>query len=166
MVPGLKPAANASRSRHVAILATPGTFDGDLYALVVDEFGAGTRIANVPAHGLAELVEQGRAGTPEARRSIRAALEAEVEAGADTVVLGCTHYHFLGEDIRGEFPALAIVDTSEAVARRTLQVLKESGLEAPQDGPGAVKFVTSGDREAFLRVAGRLGFAAPSEARR
>src|SRR5687768_13911747 len=60
MVPGLKPAALASPNRTVAILATPGTLDGLLYARVVDEFGKGARILNVPGAGLAELVEEGR----------------------------------------------------------------------------------------------------------
>ncbi len=158
VVPGLKPATETSCSGRVAILATPGTFDGELYSRVVEDFGRGTTIANVPGHGLAELVERGMAGTPVARAAVREALAGEVEAGADTVVLGCTHYNFLADDIRAEFPGVALVDTSEAVARRAVQVLAEMGLEAPQDQVGSIDIIVSGDRQAFREAMERLGF--------
>jgi len=158
VVPGLKPAAQSSRSGRVAILATPGTLDGELYSRVVEEFGRGTTIANVPGHGLAELVENGLAGTPQARAAVREALAGEVERGADTVVLGCTHYHFLADDIRAEFPGVALVDTTEAVARRAVQVLTEMGLEAPPDQEGTLDIIVSGDRRAFREAMERLGF--------
>lgn len=158
MVPGLKPAATTSKSGRVAILATPGTLDGELYSRVVEEFGRATRIANVPGNGLADIVERGEAGTPFARNAVRAALAPEVAAGADTVVLGCTHYHFLAADIAAEFPDVAIIDTSEAVARRAAHVLAESNLEAPAGRTGALDLIVSGDREQFRAAMARLGF--------
>ena len=158
MVPGLKPAATISRSRHVAILATPGTLDGDLLARVMEEFGRGTRVATVPGNGLADVVERGDAGTPVSRAVVRAALAPEIDAGADTVVLGCTHYHFLADDIRAEFPGVAIVDTSEAVARRAVQVLDDMGLRAPENQPGEFDLIVTGDRDAFRAAIARLGF--------
>lgn len=159
MVPGVKPAASNSRSGRVAILATPGTLDGELYARVVEEFGRDTRIVAVPGHGLAELVEEGQAETPAARAALRSALGGEVDAGADTVVLGCTHYHFLDADIRAEFPGVAIVDTSEAVARRAVQVLQELSLEAPDEQQGSLDLIVTGDREAFRASMETLGFS-------
>jgi glutamate racemase len=158
MVPGVKPATLHSRSGRVAILATPGTLDGDLYARVVADFGRGTKIVEVSGHDLAELVEAGRAGTDASREAVRRSLAREVEAGADTVVLGCTHYHFLQADIRAEFPELAIVDTSEAVARRAVQVLEENALEAPREQRGSLDLVVTGDRSAFRDVVRSLGF--------
>jgi glutamate racemase len=158
MVPGLKPAATSSKSGRVAILATPGTLDGELYARVVEEFGRATKIANVPGNGLADLVERGEAGTPAARAAVRDALAPEIVAGADTVVLGCTHYHFLAADIRAEFPDIAIIDTSEAVARRAAQVLAEAGMEAPADQQPELDLIVTGDREQFRASMARLGF--------
>jgi glutamate racemase len=157
MVPGLKPAAAVSRARNVAILATPGTLDGALYARVVEEFGVGTRITNVPGEGLAELVERGCWDAPEARAAVREALAPVAEAGADTVVLGCTHYHFLEEAIRVEFPDIEIVNTSEPVARRAVDVLRMERLEAPAGAEGTLDFIVSGDREAFGELLARLG---------
>lgn len=163
MVPGLKPAAAQSRSKHVVVLATPGTLDGDLMTRVHDEFGAGTKVANVQGHGLAEMVEEGETGTESARRAVRSALGHEVEAGADTVVLGCTHYHFLAPDIRAEFPGVEIVDTSEAVARRAVQVLDEMRFAAGPDSDGGVDLVVSGDRSAFRNAMEKAGLAPAAE---
>lgn len=163
MVPGVKPAALTSRSGRVAILATPGTLDGDLYARVVEEFGRGTQVVAVPGHGLAELVEAGQAGTPAARDAVRDALARDVTAGADTIVLGCTHYHFLEADIRTAFPGIAIVDTSEAVARRAVQVLAEMDLEAPPSQSGSLDLIVTGDRAAFRESMTRLGFEQSKE---
>lgn len=158
MVPGVKPAASQSRSGRVAILATPGTLDGGLFARVVDDFGRGARITTIPGSGLAELVESGQAGTPRSREALRGLLGREVQAGADTVVLGCTHYAFLQDDIRAEFPELLVVDTSQAVARRALQVLDEGGLRAPSDQEGELDLIVSGDREQFRAIMQQLGF--------
>lgn len=158
MVPGVKPAALRSKSGRVVILATEGTLDGELYARVVEEFARGTRISAVPGTGLAELVEEGQAGTARAREAIRGALGAQVRAGADTVVLGCTHYHFLAEDIRAEYPQVTIIDTSEAVARRAVQVLDDGGLRADATADGGLDLAVSGDRGAFRRAMARLGF--------
>jgi len=158
VVPGVKPAATSSRTGRVAILATPGTLDGGLYAQVVEEFGRGTKIASVSGDGLADLVERGEANLPAARDAVRAALAPEIDAGADTIVLGCTHYHFLEPAIVAEFPGVAIVDTSEAVARRAQQVLAERDIEAPIGQSGTLDLIVTGDRERFRATMARLGF--------
>ena len=159
MVPAVKPATLASKSKHVAILATPGTLDGDLYAAVVDEFGRGVRVDSVPGHELAELVERGEGATAHAREAVRASLAAPVAAGADTVVLGCTHYEFLAGAITAEFPAVAVLGSGEPVARRAQALLAELDIEASADAEGAFDLIVSGNRAAFLEVLPRLGFA-------
>jgi glutamate racemase len=163
MVPGLKPAALTSRSGRVVILATPGTLDGELYAQVVDEFGKGTVISSVPGTGLAELVEAGDVSSDRARSAVRQALEKSIQQGADTVVLGCTHYHFLAAAVQAEFPGVSIVDTSDAVARRAVQLLIDGDLAAPDHQAGGLDIVVTGDRAAFRAAAEALGFA-PSNA--
>lgn len=165
MVPGVKPATSRSRTGRVVILATSGTLDGELYARVVEEFGAGAKVRAVHHDGLAEVVERGQVGTALARAAIRDALAGEVAAGADTVVLGCTHFHFLAADIEAEFPGLALVDTSEAVARRAVTLLGEHGLAAPPGQQGHLDLIVSGDRAQFEQVMQRLGFARATEAR-
>ena len=159
MVPGVKPAASRSPSGNVAILATEGTFDGELYTRVVEEFGRGARITAVPGTGLAALVEGGAAGTGRAREAVRKILGPHVRIGIDTVVLGCTHYHFLSSDIAAEFPGLEIIDTSESVARRAVHVLEERDERTPSAQPGAVNLIVSGDRQAFDETLQRTGIA-------
>ena len=163
MVPGVKPAALASRNGRVAILATPGTFDGDLYGGVVEEFGEGVVIDRVVGHDLAELVESGEVESAAARAAVRAALAGAVDAGADMVALGCTHYEFLAPAIAREFPGVTVLGTGEAVAKRAAALLAELDLEAPPDAGGALDLIVSGNRDAFLAVLPRLGFA-PREA--
>lgn len=163
MVPGLKPAAQRSRSGVVAVLATPGTLDGELLARVREEFGRGTNVIQVPGDGLAAMVEHGETGTPRIRQRLHELLDRPVEKGADTVVLGCTHYHFLDDDLRDEFPGLELVDTSEAVARRAVAVLAEKDLQAPPGQPGELDLIVSGDHAAFYAVMDHLGFHRASE---
>jgi glutamate racemase len=157
MVPGLKPAAYASR--HVAVLATPGTLRGALYADVEERFAAGTKVQDVSGGVLAEIVEQGKAGTEESRAAVRTILAPAVAAGADTLVLGCTHYAFLTGDILAEFPGLAIVDTSEAVARHAINVLGEADLAAPPTQQGGIDLIITGNREQFYAAMASVGFA-------
>jgi glutamate racemase len=157
MVPGVKPGAVASRSGRVVILATPGTFDGALFSRVVEEFGNGTKIATVPGARLAEMVEEGHADCDCTREAVREALASEIESGADTVVLGCTHYHFLAGAISAAFPGVTLVDTSEPVARRAVQVLSDMELRAPDGAEGHLDVIVSGDREAFRSTVERLG---------
>lgn len=165
MVPGVKPAAVQSRTGRVVILATEGTLDGDLYGRVVEDFGRGTVIDAVPGAGLAELVEAGRAGSQEAVAAVGGILARSIAAGADTVVLGCTHYHFLAGDIQRAFPEVTIVDTSGAVARRAVQVLDDGGMRADPDNPGQLDLIVSGDAAMFRQAMQNLGFpATPQEA--
>src|SRR5690606_28462974 len=131
-----------------------GTLDGALLSRVRDEFGREASIVNIPGDGLAELVERGDADAPAAHALLRGMLAPAVERGADTIVLGCTHYHFLSPAIRAEFPGVTLIDTAEPVARRTLSVLHEHGLEAPPGRSGALSFIVSGDAPAFREVAG------------
>ena len=159
MVPAVKPAVRGSRSGRVAVLATPGAFDGELYASVVEEFGKGAAIDRVIGHDLAELVERGHADTPAAREAVRAALEGPVARGADSVVLGCTHYEFLAPAITDAFPGVAVLGAGEAVARRACAILAELDLEAPPEAAGAFDFIVSGNREAFIEALPGLGFA-------
>jgi glutamate racemase len=159
MVPGLKPAASSSKSGSVAILATPGTLGGELYARVSSEFGRGVRVTEVAGHGLAEAVERGEANTPETRARLHELLDGPVNHGVDTVVLGCTHYAFLRETLSDEFPGLNLVDTSEPVARRAIQVLNEGNALAPGESSGSLDIIVSGDVQAFRLRMAQLGFA-------
>jgi glutamate racemase len=162
MVPGVKPAALRSPARNVAILATPGTIDGDLYQQVVDQFGRGVKVRSVPAHGLAEMIEKGTATKAEITDMIRSILATSVDAGADTVVLGCTHYSFIKGELADAFPSVTTIDTAAAVAARALDVLREEDILAPDESAGALDLIVTLNAERFRRRMSSLGLGAQS----
>lgn len=155
MEPAVKPAAEHTESGVVGVLATPTTFEGELYASVVERFAQGVTVLQDACPGLVEEIEAGRANGPEARRILEAALQPMLAWGMDTVVLGCTHYPFAFDTIRDIVgPAVRLVDPAPAVARRVESLLAERALAATGEAGvtserGSTRYVTSGDPAAL-----------------
>ena len=157
MEPAVKPAAETTRTRVVGVLATPATFQGALFASVVERFANGVQLINQVCPGLVEQIEAGRLDTPETQTMLRGFLQPILDADADAIVLACTHYPFVIESIRRiAGPGVDVIDPSPAIARQTGRVLAERGLSAPAQQVSRHTFCTSGEREAFRRVLGRL----------
>ncbi|RMF39618.1 MAG: glutamate racemase, partial [Anaerolineae bacterium] len=95
MEPAVKPAAEQTRSGVVGVLATPATFQGKLYASVVERFAHDVVVLQDTCPGLVEQIEAGALKAPETRRILERALHPMLAQGIDTVVLGCTHYPFV-----------------------------------------------------------------------
>lgn len=121
MEPAVKPAAALTRTGTIGVLATPATFQGALYASVVDRFATDVEVIDAPCPGWMELVE----APPEAdsiRRTVEEGLRHVLDHNADVLVLGCTHYPFLRSHIEAVAgPDVAIVDPGEAVARQVMK---------------------------------------------
>jgi glutamate racemase len=150
--PAVKPAAQATRSGIVGILATAGTLQSRKYAELLERFGHFARVLSEPAPGLVEQVEAGDLDGPRTMALLRGYLRPLLDAGADTIVLGCTHYPFLVDAIRaiaGE--GVHIIDPGAAVARRVAAV-----LGAPAEGSGRLRCFTSGDAAAQRELMARL----------
>lgn len=148
LVPAVKPAIQATRSGVVGVLATPGTLRGTLLQDVVREFAmpAGVQVLMAVSAALVPLVEAGKQDSAETRAELRRVLEPLQAAGADQLVLGCTHYPFLAPAIRAEFgDTFALIDSGAAVARHTRSTLERLGLlrqEAVNHTPEISYFVT------------------------
>ncbi|GAA4003166.1 glutamate racemase [Deinococcus rubellus] len=145
LVPALKPAVAATRSGTVAVLATPVTLRGEKLAEVTRQFAvpAGVAVLHLSHPELVPLVEKGQADSARMRAVLREVLTPAAAAGADQLVLGCTHFPFLVASIRAEFGTqFALLDSGAAVARRTVQVLM--GTETPGAG-GETQFFVTGD---------------------
>ncbi len=156
LVPALKPAAEQSRSRVVAVFATPVTLEGSLLADVVRRAAdpLGVQVLKIWHRELVPLVEAGLADSPRSRELLRALLTPAAEDGADALVLGCTHYPFLTPAIRAEFgDAFALHDSGPGVARRTRALLEEAGHLAERPGGGETHFYTTGAAEQTRAVA-------------
>jgi glutamate racemase len=157
MEPAVKPAVAATRSGVVGVLATVGTLKSAQFAALLERFGAGVQVAVQPAPELVRAVEGGLLAAPATRALVERRMTPLLAAGADTIVLGSTHFHFLRplvETVVG--PAVAVIDTGEAVARQLRRVLEAEQLLASGTGEGSEEFWTSGEVETVRRVASLL----------
>lgn len=142
MEPGVKPGVAATRSGHVAVLATSGTLGGERFARLVERFADDVEVRTVACPELVQLVERGLLEGEEARATVARRVAPLVAAGVDTFVLGCTHFPPLLPLIATAAPGATIVDTGPAVAAQTARVVAAAGL-AP--GAGTLRCATTGD---------------------
>lgn len=158
MVPAVKPAAQQTRSGVVGVLATPATIQGDLLHTVLDEWAGDVKVLRQPCDGLVEQIEAGACDAPETHALLERYLHPLMRAGADTIVLGCTHYPFLLSQIRAIVgPEVALLDAGPAVACQTVRVLNELGLRHPGiDRVGSISYATTDARVDFARLLTRL----------
>jgi glutamate racemase len=135
------------------VIATTATFQGELFASVVERFAQNVNVLHQPCPGLVQQIEEGKLDAPETETMLRGWLQPMVEQGIDALVLGCTHYPFvrpLLQKIVG--PGVRIIDPAPAVARRVKSLLEERKLLAPEGQKGKVTYYTSGDTEKFEKV--------------
>ena len=129
MEPALKPAAMTTKSGVIAVLATAGTLKGRHYGETKARFASGVKVIAAVADEFVQLVERGETSGPEVERIVRARVEPLLEAGADRIVLGCTHFPHLKAVIEEVCAGRAeVIDPSYAVARQARRVLAERGL--------------------------------------
>ena len=151
MEPAIKPAVESTRSRVVLVLGTTTTIRSEPVARLCGQFGDRARIVLQACPGLVECVERSELDSAALRALLAVYLRPGLEAGADTVVLGCTHYAFLTEAIRGiAGPGIEIVEPSAAIARQLVRRLADVSDPAVHDARATV-FHTSGDPLALRR---------------
>jgi glutamate racemase len=146
MEPAVKPAAEHTHTGKVGVLATPATFQGALYASVVERFANGVELFQNTCPGLVQEIEQGNLSGKETRRILEAALRPMLEKNIDTVVLGCTHYPFvipLIQQIVGG--SVRVIDPAPAVAKQTGRLLESTGTKSDLGSKGEVTLYTSGN---------------------
>ncbi|MHB1416013.1 MAG: glutamate racemase [Chloroflexota bacterium] len=157
MVPAVKPAAAATKSCKIGVLATETTVKGDAFADLVQRFASDIEVQTVVGAGLVPLVEAGDVNSPRTETMVRGYISPLVQQGADVIVLGCTHYPFLRpliEQVAG--PGVTVLDPAEAVARQARRVLETNGLLRDSTEQGREVFYTSGNVSSFARVASQL----------
>nr|NJM03874.1 glutamate racemase [Desulfobacula sp.] len=157
MEPALKPAALQTRTKKIGVLATENTFNGRLFKQTFEKHAGGLDVFIQPGYGLVELVEQGEQNSEKARQLLERYLIPMVEKGADTLVLGCTHYPFLKDMIRQVAGnRLAVIDPSDAVAAQTKRILMENDLISDSCRRPRLHFFTTGEKtmaERFFALA-------------
>lgn len=149
--PAIKPAANNSSTQTIGILATQGTLSSELFNKAVEIY-QDTKIVEQVGHGLVELIESGEMESEEMNKLLLKYLNPMIEANIDYLVLGCSHYPYLIPQIQKILPKhIRIIDSGEAVARQTQNVLKEeSGLKTEGSGNGL--FYTNSDPKVLSEI--------------
>jgi len=149
MEPAIKPAVLNSKSGVVGVLATAGTFKGKLYLDTLAKFAGDVKVIERVGEGLVELVESGNTESHEAELLIRKYVEPMIDAHADHIVLGCTHYPFLEKVIEKVVDGRAvIVNPAPAVAQQVQRLLPHSDNKEK----GNTLFLSSGDLERVSRL--------------
>ncbi|MDX1610355.1 MAG: glutamate racemase [Halofilum sp. (in: g-proteobacteria)] len=157
MEPAVKPAAAETRSGVIGVLGTGGTLASARFSGLLERFAGGLEVVTRPSPELVELVESSRPGDPARQQAVDAAVAPLLAAGADVLVLGCTHFPFLRPEIERAVAGRAVlIDTGPAVARQLERTLSEQGLLADPGGAGSARFRTSGDPAALDGVLAAL----------
>ena len=129
MEPAVKPAAQATATGVVGVLATAGTLKATKYIDTREKWAHDVKIVEHIGQGFVELVENGTVTGEEAEAVVEKSVRPLIDAGADTIVLGCTHYPFLSETIRKVAgKPIKLIDPAPAVAKHLLDIMQENGL--------------------------------------
>jgi glutamate racemase len=156
--PAVKPAAAATRTGTVGVLATRQTIASPRFARLADTWANGARILAQPCPGLVDQIERGELTTAKTRDLVASFVLPLLEQGADTLVLGCTHYPFLEPVIASiAGPGVAIINPAAAVARELRRRLTDLALLAPASRRGTTAFRTSGSPEKLATMLATLG---------
>jgi glutamate racemase len=146
--PAIKPAAAMTQSGVVGVLATRQTLASASVAHLCATYGIRCRILLQPCPGLADQVDRGELDSPATRALLQQFLAPLQAAGADVVVLGCTHYPFLRPILQHMLgPGVTLLDPAAAVARelvRRLHLVDLTGDAQDHVLPGAMRLFASG----------------------
>ena len=155
--PAVKPAVARTRSGVVGVLATTQTLAGQKFARLVSTHAGGVEVLTQACPGLAEQVEAAELTSQSTRSLVERYLRPVLDRGADTIVLGCTHYPFLADTIRAiAGPNVTVIDSAVPVARELRRRLQSSGLLAPVSRHGSETFWTTGPLESVRSVVAHL----------
>jgi glutamate racemase len=156
MEPAVKPAVGATRTGVVGVLATVGTLESARFAALLEQYAGDVEIVTQACPGLVEQVEAGELATAATRELVVRYTRPLMERGADTIVLGCTHYPFLRPLIAQIVgPDVHLIDTGEAVARQVVRRLPEA-LIGRIDAQPSERFWTTGEGRTAARIMSQL----------
>lgn len=146
MEPAVKPAAEASKNGIIGVLATVGTLRSAQFAALLESYGRNVKVVTQACVGLVECVERGELDAENSLRLIRQYCQPLLDEGADTIVLGCTHYPFLRSLIEQAVGKdIALIDTGAAVAKHLQKRLSTLNLLAESKQIAEVKFWTNSE---------------------
>jgi len=157
MEPAVKPAARATRTGHIGVLATEGTLQGDLFNHTTQQYARDVIVHRQVAHGLVALVEAGEFSGRRTENLLRHYLRPMQAEGIDQLVLGCTHYPFLIPAIeRVVGKTVSIIDPAEAVARQVQRILTQLEQAAAANSVPQHRFFSTGTPDTLQRILAKI----------
>lgn len=164
MEPAVRPAARDTRTGTIGVIATAATFQGELYASLIDRFAHDVNVITRACPEFVTLAERGAPWTPADYQQVQDILAGMRTAHADQLVIGCTHFTFLNPLIQQAMGAhVTIVDPAPAVARQVERVLRERDQLAGADQAGQTEYLTTGDPHVYQhQIHSLLGIEAPA----
>jgi glutamate racemase len=157
MEPAVKPAAEASKNGVIGVLATVGTLKSAQFAALLEAYGRDVKVVTQACVGLVECIERGELDAPETKALIRQYAAPLLAEGADTIVLGCTHYPFVKhviQEVVGD--KITLIDTGAAVAKQLKRQLEEKSLLSISQEKAEVHFWTNSEAENTSQVTEKL----------
>ena len=159
MEPAIKPSAALTKTGVVGVLATAGTLKAEKYLDTREKWAQSITVVEHIGEGFVELVEKGQTSGAEAEAVVQNSLIPLLEAGADTIVLGCTHYPFLADTIKkvaaahgADGNSFHLIDPAPAVARHLLEVMAAEGIQTVSPEGFSMELLCSGDRKGLLHT--------------
>jgi glutamate racemase len=148
MEPAIKPAAAASKNGVIGVLATVGTLKSAQFAALLESYGRNVKVVTQACVGLVECIERGELNTENTKALIRQYTAPLLAEGADTIVLGCTHYPFVKQVIQEMVgDKITLIDTGAAVAKQLKRQLDEKKLLSVNQAKAEVSFWTNSEAE-------------------
>ncbi len=155
--PGIKPAAMQSQNGIVGVLATEATLNSDKFNALLATLPEHCQFIKQAGAGLVPLIEAGLVETPEMQALLRSHLKPIQDQGADTLVLGCTHYPFLKKMIRAVVgDSMTLIDTSDAVVRQLLRQMHQQGLIVSSTHSTKLSLLSTANADTLAAMAERL----------
>ena len=166
MEPGVKPAIAATHSGVVGVLATENTLSSEQFTRLLHRYAEDVKVISQPCPGLVEQIEAGEFDSDATRQLIRQFTRPLLTAGADTIVLGCTHYPLIRPQIEAAIAALtaetnpvtriSIIETGHAVAQQLKRVLLDRLIVSNLTEEASISYLTSGEQQPLEQLCGKI----------
>lgn len=153
-VPAVKPAAELSARKSIAVLSTPATSKSRYLSQLIDQYAPKVKVSNIGCYNLEDLIEKGLINSQKTKNLLKKYLDRASVQKPDYIVLGCTHYPFLKNTIKRLSLGIKTIDSGKAIAKRVKDVLGKDGLNLKDEGSSV--YLTTGRPTEFSRVASVL----------
>jgi glutamate racemase len=157
MEPAVKPAAAASRSGVIGVLATSSTLKSEKFELLIRQHAGHVRVLTQPCTGLVEEIEKGDFNSSRIHTLLQKYIRPLLQQGVDTLILGCTHYPLIRAQIESAAGSeVKVVDSGAAVALRLRDQLQQHGLLTGESMASPMRCWSSGDPQHLAEMLTRL----------